>query len=52
MTIDNGEDYLREHWPSIRSRLLEGTYKPQPVKRVEISKPEGGVRKLGIPCRP
>jgi RNA-directed DNA polymerase len=43
-------DYLREHWPSIRSQLLEGTYQPQPVKRVEIPKPEGGVRKLGVPC--
>src|SRR5713226_3414445 len=50
MTIDDAKDYLREHWPSIRSRLLEGTYQPQPVKRVEIPKPEGGVRKLGVPC--
>jgi RNA-directed DNA polymerase len=32
------------------SQLLEGTYQPQPVKRVEIPKPEGGVRKLGVPC--
>src|SRR5271154_4350997 len=44
------KDYLREHWPSIRSQLLDGTYQPQPVKRVEIPKPEGGVRKLGVPC--
>src|SRR5271169_5047835 len=50
MTIDDARDYLREHWPSIRSQLLEGTYQPQPVKRVEIPKPEGGVRKLGVPC--
>src|SRR5713101_3074485 len=50
MTIDDAKDYLREHWPSIRSRLLEGIYQPQPVKRVEIPKPEGGVRKLGVPC--
>ena len=50
MTIDDAKDYLREHWPSIRSRLLEGTYQPQPVKRVEIPKPDGGVRKLGVPC--
>jgi RNA-directed DNA polymerase len=50
MTIDDAKDYLREHWPSIRSQLLEGTYQPQPVKRVEIPKPEGGVRKLGVPC--
>ncbi len=40
----------RGPWPSIRSRLLEGTYQPQPVKRVEIPKPDGGVRKLGVPC--
>ncbi|MER9580276.1 group II intron reverse transcriptase/maturase [Mesorhizobium sp. M0400] len=50
MTIDDAKGYLREHWPSIRFRLLEGTYQPQPVKRVEIPKPEGGVRKLGVPC--
>src|SRR5437868_431073 len=48
-TIDDTKDYLREHWPSIRSQLLEGTYQPQPVKRVEIPKPDGGVRKLGVP---
>ena len=34
MTIGDARDYLREHWPSIRSQLLEGTYQPQPVKRV------------------
>ena len=50
MTIEAAKDYLREHWPSIRSQLLEGTYQPQPVKRVEIPKPDGGVRKLGVPC--
>ncbi len=50
MTIDDAKDYLREHWPSIRSRLLDGTYQPKPVKRVEIPKPDGGVRKLGVPC--
>src|SRR3989441_8447734 len=41
--------YLKQHWPSIREQLLRGTYKPQPVRRVEIPKPDGGVRKLGIP---
>src|SRR5438270_5748697 len=50
MTIDDAKDYLREHWPGIRSQLLDGTYQPQPVKRVEIPKPDGGVRKLGVPC--
>src|SRR5271155_387463 len=50
MTIDEATDYLREHWPSIRSQLLDGSYQPQPVKRVEIPKPDGGVRKLGVPC--
>jgi RNA-directed DNA polymerase len=50
MTIDGAKDYLREQWPSIRSRLLDGTYQPLPVKRVEIPKPDGGVRKPGVPC--
>ena len=50
MTIDEAVEYLREHWPTIRSQLLEGTYQPQPVRRVEIPKPDGGVRKLGVPC--
>ena len=50
MTIDDAKGYLREHWPSIRSQLLDGTYQPQPVKRVEIPKPGGGIRKLGVPC--
>jgi len=49
MTVDDLPDYLKQHWPAIREQLLSGTYKPQPVKRVEIPKPDGGVRKLGIP---
>lgn len=49
MRVDELAGYLKEHWPGIRQQLLSGTYKPQPVKRVEIPKPEGGVRKLGIP---
>src|SRR6201994_5208560 len=50
MTVHHKEGgYLRLHWPRIKQQLLEGTYKPQPVKRVESPKPDGGVRKLGIP---
>ncbi len=49
-TIDDTKVDLREHWPTIRSQLLAGTYQPQPVKRVNLPKPDGGVRKLGVPC--
>ncbi len=49
MTVLQLPRYLKQHWPAIREQLLSGTYKPQPVKRVEIPKPDGGVRKLGIP---
>jgi len=49
MSIGDLLDYLKQHWPSIREQLLCGTYQPQPVRRVEIPKPDGGVRKLGIP---
>ncbi len=49
MTVHDLPGYLKQHWPVIREQLLRGTYKPQPVKRVEIPKPDGGVRKLGIP---
>ncbi len=41
--------YLKQHWPALREQLLSGTYQPQPVRRVEIAKPDGGMRKLGIP---
>jgi RNA-directed DNA polymerase len=54
MTVDQLDDYLKQQWPTILEQLLSGTYKPKPVKRVEIPKPDGGVRKLGIPtvlCR-
>jgi RNA-directed DNA polymerase len=49
MTVGDVPGYLKQHWPAIREQLLSGTYKPQPVRRVEIPKPDGGVRKLGIP---
>jgi RNA-directed DNA polymerase len=49
MTVEQLLGYLKEHWPAIREQLLAATYKPQPVKRVEIPKPDGGVRQLGIP---
>src|SRR5271167_2318317 len=50
MTVGGITDYLKQHWPAIREQLQSGTYQPQPVKRVEIPKPDGGgVRKLGIP---
>ncbi|MGA2049758.1 MAG: hypothetical protein ABSG96_18825, partial [Terracidiphilus sp.] len=49
MTVEQLPGHLKEHWPAIREQLLSGTYKPQPVKRVEILKPDGGVRQLGIP---
>ncbi len=49
MTVEALWDWLWEHWPRIREKLLAGTYQPQPVLRVEIPKRGGGVRKLGIP---
>ncbi len=50
MTVHEMPEYLKQHWPAIRDQLLSGTYQPQPVKRVEIDKPDGGgVRKLGVP---
>jgi RNA-directed DNA polymerase len=49
MTVEQLPGHLKEHWPAIREQLLRGTYRPQPVRRVEIPKPDGGVRQLGIP---
>jgi RNA-directed DNA polymerase len=49
MTVEQLTPFLREHWPRIKEELLADRYEPQPVKRVEIPKPDGGMRKLGIP---
>jgi RNA-directed DNA polymerase len=49
MTVNKLPGYLKKHWPQIREQLLAGAYRPKPVKRVEIPKSDGGIRKLGIP---
>ena len=49
MTVEELTDYLKQHWLVIREQLLSGKYQPQPVRRVEIPKPDGGMRKLGVP---
>lgn len=49
MTVEELRGYLMEHWPEIKGEMLRGTYKPKPVKRVEIPKSGGGKRLLGIP---
>lgn len=47
--VDEIHNYIKENWPSIKEKIEKRKYKPQPVLRVEIPKPNGGVRKLGIP---
>ena len=49
MTVEDLGDYLKEQWSGIRAQLLEGSYSPQPVRRVEIPKAGGGMRLLGVP---
>jgi RNA-directed DNA polymerase len=49
MTVHELPEHLKQNWPAIREQLLSGSYVPQPVRRVEIPKPDGGMRKLGIP---
>jgi RNA-directed DNA polymerase len=49
MTVDALLPYLRERWSGIKEDLLAGRYQPSPVRKVEIPKPGGGMRQLGIP---
>ena len=49
MQTDELRDYLNANWQSLRMKILEGSYEPSPVRKVEIPKPQGGVRMLGIP---
>ena len=52
MTVEKLSGHLQEHWPKIQAKRMAGTYAPSPVRRVEIPKPTGGTRMLGIPTVP
>jgi len=47
ITVAEFKDHLRRYWPVIKAKLLAGSYVPSPVRRVDIAKPQGGVRTLG-----
>ncbi len=49
MTVEELLPYLKQHGPALRQSILDGVYNPQAVRRVEIAKPDGGTRQLGIP---
>lgn len=49
MTVDELSAFVQQHWPRIAAQLLAGDYRPQPVRQLEVPKPKGGARKLGIP---
>lgn len=49
MELGELDGYIRKNWDSIREQIIERSYKPRPVRRVEIPKPDGSKRKLGIP---
>lgn len=50
MTVDELADYVKQYWLTLKARLLAGEYHPQGVRAVDIPKPKGGARQLGIPC--
>ena len=47
--VEEIKDYVNQNWKNIKSQIKTRNYRPQPVKGVEIPKPNGGIRKLGIP---
>ena len=49
MTVDELPEWLKTHWDLIKTKLLDGSYQPRAVKRVDIPKPDGGMRMLGVP---